>query len=56
MNRTIKERKEAGECKGMDCGECEYCIIHFLLGIACGKEYPAEYRDILRDEEGDWEE
>lgn len=56
MNRTIKQRKAAGECKNKKCDDCEYCFIHETLGIACGKEYPATHNDILREEEGEWEE
>lgn len=51
MNRTIAKRKADGECKGIKCDDCEYCFIHFSLGIACGKEYPATYASIDDDDE-----
>ena len=59
MNKTIAERKAEGKCKNKKCTDCEYCFIHNLLGVACGKEYPATFNDIIRQEEdfeGEWYE
>ena len=55
MNQSIKQRKTAGKCHKRQCSNCKYCFLHPLLGVACGKEYPATYNDILISEDDSYE-
>ena len=51
MNKTITERRAEGKCKNKKCINCDKCFIHPQLGIACGKEYPATFNDIVCQEQ-----
>lgn len=47
MNKSIKQRKAEGKCPKRKCDNCKYCFLHPFLGVACGKEYPATYNEIV---------
>jgi hypothetical protein len=55
MNRTISQRKAAGECKNKKCTDCDKCFLHPLLGVACGIEYPASFNRVLQEEDDEEE-